>query len=93
MYDRTSIINRLSNDIEALFIWHLTYILVFSGNLVMASDYLDYLECGQTPPENSQYWVAPFAIKTYNDTIRMKFPKLDKLILGYTYMYLNSQED
>ena len=93
IYDRTSILDRLSKDIEALFIWHLTYILLFSGNLVMASDYIDYLECGQTPPENSQYWVAPFALKTYDETIRTKFPKLDKLILEHTYMYLNSQEE
>jgi hypothetical protein len=66
---------------------------VFSGYLVMASDYLDYLECDLTPPENSQYWVAPFVIDTYDKTIRKKFPKLDKLIQRYTYMYLNSQED
>jgi hypothetical protein len=93
IYDRTSILDRLNKDIEALFIWHLTYILVFSGYLVMASDYLDYLECDLTPPENSQYWVAPFVIDTYDKTIRKKFPKLDKLIQRYTYMYLNSQED
>ena len=27
---------------------------------IMSSDYLDYLECGYTPPCESQYWVAPF---------------------------------
>lgn len=93
MYDRTPLLDRLGKDVEALFIWHLTYMLVFSGNLVMASDHLDYLECGQTPPENSQYWVAPFALKTYDETIRPKFPKLDKLIQDHTYMYLNSQDN
>lgn len=93
MYDRTPLLERLSKDIEALFIWHLTYILVFSGNLVVASDHLDYLECGQTPPENSQYWVAPVALKTYDETIRKKFPKLDKLIQDHTYMYLKSQDN
>jgi hypothetical protein len=64
MYNRTSIIDILIKDIVALFIWYLTYILVFSGNLVIASDHLDYLECSQTLPENSQYWVAPFTMKT-----------------------------
>lgn len=27
---------------------------------VMAVDYVDYLDCGDTPPECSEYWVAPF---------------------------------
>jgi len=93
IYDRTPLLERLSKDIEALFIWHLTYLLVFSGNLVMASDHVDYLECGQTPPEDSQYLVAPFALETYDDTIRKKFPKLDKLIQEHTYMYLKQKDN
>lgn len=93
MYDRTPIVDRLCKDIEALFIWHLTYILVFSGGLVMASDHLDYLECGQTPPDNSQFWVAPFALETYDETIRKKFPKLDKLIQNHSYMHLNQRDN
>lgn len=27
---------------------------------LMATDYIDYLEFDETPPEGSQYWVAPF---------------------------------
>lgn len=27
---------------------------------IMSSDYIDYMDCGDTPPQNSQYWVAPF---------------------------------
>lgn len=28
--------------------------------LIMSYDYIDYLDLGDLPPENSQYWVAPF---------------------------------
>ena len=28
--------------------------------LIMSCDYTDYLDVGAVPPENSQYWVAPF---------------------------------
>ena len=28
--------------------------------LIMSSDYTDYLDVGDTPPDGSQYWVAPF---------------------------------
>lgn len=27
---------------------------------IMSSDYIDHLDLGQVPPENSQFWVAPF---------------------------------
>lgn len=26
----------------------------------MAEDYIDYLDCGDNPPDGSQYWVAQF---------------------------------
>lgn len=28
--------------------------------LIMSCDYTDYLDVGAAPPEDSQYWVAPF---------------------------------
>lgn len=28
--------------------------------MIMSYDYTDYLDCGDIPPEDSQYWVAPF---------------------------------
>lgn len=31
-----------------------------SPSSIASTDYIDYLECGKTPPEESQYWVAPF---------------------------------
>lgn len=36
-------------------------LLIFCSPLsVMAEDYIDYLDLDDIPPENSQYWVAPF---------------------------------
>lgn len=29
---------------------------------IMSTDYIDYLECNTVPPEDSEYWVAPFVI-------------------------------
>lgn len=33
-----------------------------SPSSIMSTDHIDYLECGQTPPEESQYWVAKFML-------------------------------
>lgn len=45
------------NYITVIFIFLLTLCQPLS---IMASDYIDYMDCGDIPPENSQYWVAPF---------------------------------
>lgn len=35
-------------------------VVLISPLLIMSYDYTDYLDFGDTPPEGSQYWVAPF---------------------------------
>lgn len=45
------------NYITVTFIFLLTLCQPLS---IMASDYIDYMDCGDIPPENSQYWVASF---------------------------------
>ena len=34
---------------------------------IMSSDYIDYLDSGELPPEGSQYWVAPFVIDHFQN--------------------------
>lgn len=41
-------------DLEQLFIISLFFI---DSTLFVSSDYMDYVECGMTPPKGSQYWV------------------------------------
>ncbi len=36
----------------------LSFIILLQPNVIMASDYIDSLDCGVTPENNSQYWVA-----------------------------------
>ena len=35
-------------------------VVLINPMLIMSYDYTDYLEVGDTPPDGSQYWVAPF---------------------------------
>ena len=46
---------------------------------IMSSDYTDYLDFGETPPDNSQYWVAPFV----TDYFQKKISLIDKNGLKY----------
>lgn len=36
----------------------------------MASDYMDYMEMGITPPEGSEYWIASFAQDVFDKIIK-----------------------
>ena len=38
---------------------------------IMSTDYIDYLESGQTPPAGSQYLVAPFIVKFFKNNLKM----------------------
>ena len=53
-----------------------------------SSDYIDHLECGDTPPENSQYWVAPFIQEIFNDTLERLRPDIAAHIKNRVNMHL-----
>jgi len=55
---------------------------------MMSSDYIDSLECGITPEEGSQYYVAPFVQKIFNDVIKKNRSDLAKIIKSNTSMKL-----
>lgn len=42
-----------------------------SPQYIMATDYIDYLEMGQVPPDDSQYWVAPFIVEFLKNNIAL----------------------
>ena len=46
---------------------------------IMSTDYIDYLECGMTPPNDSQYWVAPFVIEFFKNNLDL----IDKSCINY----------
>lgn len=76
------------NDIEQLFILHLAYIFYLNGHYMMSSDYTDCLDIGITPPEESQYYVAPFVQKAFDDFIKEKRLDLAETIRLSTEMKL-----
>lgn len=48
------------------------FLLVLSSpQYIMSTDYIDHLEFGQTPPDGSQYWVAPFVAEYFKNNVEM----------------------
>ncbi len=59
----------LLKDMRFITISFLFLLTLCSPLSIMSTDYVDYLDSHMTPPENSQYWVAPFVEKYIKDNI------------------------
>lgn len=71
----------MARYITTTFVFLLT---LCSPHYIMSTDYIDHLEFWQTPPDGSQYWVAPFVEKYLKANIEM----IDKN--GYEYLKENT---
>lgn len=87
--NRVKYLGIFSNDLVAVFIQHFAYLFYLMEHYMMATDYVDYLDLGMTPPEGSQYWVAPFIQETFNKWIKPYRPDIAKVMLERTCMNLS----
>ena len=70
--NRVRTLDTFSKDIENILILHFTYLFTIKEDYMSSNDYLDYLEMGQKPPPDSQYWVAPFIQNMFDSVIKKK---------------------
>lgn len=62
------------NRIVCVFKFYFKISFLLDGTCVGSSDYIDYLDCGEQPPEDCQYWVAPI----FDEYIFNQFDENDK---------------
>jgi hypothetical protein len=86
--NRFNILNQFSKDLENLFILHLSYIFYLKDQYMMASDYIDSLDLGLIPEEDSQYFVAPFIQEIFDKVIKKNRIDLAMKIKSHTAMRL-----
>ncbi|SCX92791.1 hypothetical protein [Rhizobium sp. NFACC06-2] len=61
--DRLVWLNTFSEDLRRIVIYHLVLIFGLKDSYLMSSDSMDYMECGERPPDDCQYWVNPVVQK------------------------------
>ena len=88
MPNRVALLNTFAKDLDDIFIQHFSYIFYLNDHYMMSSDYIDSLELGLTPEENSQYFVAPFIQDIFDKVIKTKRPDLANEIKSKTSMAL-----
>ena len=74
--NRVKYLDLFSKDIEAIFIQHFAYTFYLKEHYMMSSDYIDSIDVGLSPEEGSQYWVANFVQKTFDEIIRVSRPDI-----------------
>ena len=87
--NRTQVLDAFASDIRDVFILHLAYIFFLNDHYMTSSDYLDALECGMTPEQDSQYWVAPFVQEVFDDIIAKQRPDIAATVKQQTCMHLS----
>ena len=86
-------LNELTADFLYVTMTFLFLLILCSPLSVMSTDYIDYLDCGETPPEDSQYWIAPFVEQLISKNINVIDENCIKYLKDNTNMQLNSIHD
>lgn len=91
-YEPDELLSELKNIVNNA--KYITVVFIFlltlcSPHLIMADDYIDYLDFGETPPKDSQYWVAPFVEQFLKDNITLIDKNCLDYLKDYTVMQFN----
>jgi hypothetical protein len=86
--NRFGILNGFLKDLENLFILHLSYLFYINDKYMMSSDYMDSMDLGLTPEEDSQYLVALFIQEIFDKVIKKNRMDLAMEIKSHTAMKL-----
>ncbi|NRE48147.1 MULTISPECIES: hypothetical protein [Burkholderia] len=78
--NRGTVLEQIRLDAIAIFALHFCYVVSVNEHYLMSSDYMDHMECGSTPPEGCEHWVAPYAQKAFNSILRVHRPDLAEAI-------------
>lgn len=63
-------LDNISMILNQLMTIHVSFIFCLNPAYFMASDYMDYMELGELPPEGSDKWIAPFAQDAFDKYIK-----------------------
>jgi hypothetical protein len=86
--NRLTTLNGFSQDLQQIFILHLSYLFLLNEHYLRSTDFTDSLDIGLTTDDSAQYLVAPFVQKIFNDVIRPNRPDIVELIKINTEMKL-----
>lgn len=81
-------LEQFAQDFRDIFVWHVAYLFTLHPEYMMSTDYVDALECGFTPIEDSQYWVAPIVQEAFNKVVSSHRPDVRDFLRQHCSMQL-----
>lgn len=81
-------LEQFAQDYRDLVSWHLAHVLAVRPMYMASSDYIDALDCGVEPEEDSQYWVAPIVQQLFDEVITPHNPSVTEFLKENTSMEL-----
>ena len=68
---KVRMLKNISIILNQLMMIHVSFIFHLNPEYLTASDYMDYMEMGMTPPEGSEEWIANFAQDAFDRYIKL----------------------
>lgn len=85
---RSKALDKFAMDVRDVVILHISYLFFAKEHYMASLDYSDSLECGISPEQDSQYWVAPFVQDMYDKILVQYRPDIAAIIRDNTSMHL-----
>lgn len=92
-YDKKFAIRLLNNAyscITFLASMHFSFLYVSHPEYFMSSDYIDYLDFGETPPEGAERWITPYLQDFFTNVVYPYNKKLGDYLISLDSMNLNN---
>lgn len=67
---REKLLDSMSAILNQLMKLHVSFLFHLNPEYFMASDYIDYMEMGETPPKGSEEWIACFAQNAFDKYVK-----------------------
>ena len=67
---RVKLLSSISVILNQLMMLHVSFLFHLNPEYFMASDYMDYMEMGETPPKGSEEWIACFAQDAFDKYVK-----------------------
>lgn len=88
--DLQSQMDALLKDMRSITVTFLFLLTLCSPLSIMSTDHMDCLDCDMTPPDGSQYWVAPFISEFFKSNLDLIDESCMKYLQDNTLMEFES---
>ena len=81
-------LDKMKATLIQFFALHFSYIYILHPEFYVASDYVDSLDCGITPPESTMNWVASFVQTVFDKYVKPFYPDAAEYLVGLKILEL-----